>query len=418
MRAFIPYIFFAVIFIVDIYLYFNLSKNIFAQSKHKKKILLGYLFLCSITYITLIIANFIGYKDWAGSWFKNLLFGFSISFFLARFLILPILLLLDLIRLFFWFADKKFDKEIQQKNGISRLTFFYKSALVLGGSLFGGFIYGVLKGAYNIRTYYIKIKIKNLPDEFKQLKIVQISDLHVGNFPSTHHIENMIEKINAEKPDFIFITGDLVNFKSDELIPFLPILKKLNANRRIYSILGNHDYGEYYDWENTIAKEKNLQDLVAMQEKELGWRLLRDEHELLDYRGYQMAIIGVEYWGHSMRFGKKGNVKKAYSGAEEADLHLLLSHDPSHWDKEIISNEAYKSIDVTFSGHTHGFQFGVEIPKLNFQWSPSKFVYPHWAGLYQIKEQQLYVNRGMGYVGYPGRLGIPPEITVFNFTTI
>ncbi|MCB0511464.1 MAG: metallophosphoesterase [Chitinophagales bacterium] len=418
MRAFIPYIFFAVIFIVDIYLYFNLSKNIFAQSKHKKKILLGYLFLCSITYITLIIANFIGYKDWAGSWFKNLLFGFSISFFLARFLILPILLLLDLIRLFFWFADKKFDKEIQQKNGISRLTFFYKSALVLGGSLFGGFIYGVLKGAYNIRTNYIKIKIKNLPDEFKQLKIVQISDLHVGNFPSTHHIENMIEKINAEKPDFIFITGDLVNFKSDELIPFLPILKKLNANRRIYSILGNHDYGEYYDWENTIAKEKNLQDLVAMQEKELGWRLLRDEHELLDYRGYQMAIIGVEYWGHSMRFGKKGNVKKAYSGAEEADLHLLLSHDPSHWDKEIISNEAYKSIDVTFSGHTHGFQFGVEIPKLNFQWSPSKFVYPHWAGLYQIKEQQLYVNRGMGYVGYPGRLGIPPEITVFNFTTI
>ncbi|MEZ5036979.1 MAG: metallophosphoesterase [Chitinophagales bacterium] len=418
MRAFIPYIFFAVIFIVDIYLYFNLSKNIFAQSKHKKKILLGYLFLCSITYITLIIANFIGYKDWAGSWFKNLLFGFSISFFLARFLILPILLLLDLIRLFFWFADKKFDKEIQQKNGISRLTFFYKSALALGGSLFGGFIYGVLKGAYNIRTNYIKIKIKNLPDEFKQLKIVQISDLHVGNFPSTHHIENMIEKINAEKPDFIFITGDLVNFKSDELIPFLPILKKLNANRRIYSILGNHDYGEYYDWENTIAKEKNLQDLVAMQEKELGWRLLRDEHELLDYRGYQMAIIGVEYWGHSMRFGKKGNVKKAYSGAEEADLHLLLSHDPSHWDKEIISNEAYKSIDVTFSGHTHGFQFGVEIPKLNFQWSPSKFVYPHWAGLYQIKEQQLYVNRGMGYVGYPGRLGIPPEITVFNFTTI
>ena len=283
MRAFIPYIFFAVIFIVDIYLYFNLSKNIFAQSKHKKKILLGYLFLCSITYITLIIANIIGYKDWAGSWFKNLMFGFSISFFLARFLILPILLLLDLIRLFFWVADKKSDSVIQQNNGISRLTFFYKSALVLGGSLFGGFIYGVIKGAYNIRTNYIKIKIKSLPDEFKQLKIVQISDLHVGNFLNTHHLENMVQKINDEKPDFVFFTGDLVNFKSDELIPFLPTLKKLNANRRIYSILGNHDYGEYYDWENATAKEKNLQDLVAMQEQELGWRLLRDEHELLDY---------------------------------------------------------------------------------------------------------------------------------------
>ncbi|HMZ95254.1 MAG TPA: metallophosphoesterase, partial [Chitinophagales bacterium] len=371
-----------------------------------------------ITYITLIIANIIGYKDWAGSWFKNLMFGFSISFFLARFLILPILLLLDLIRLFFWVADKKSDSVIQQNNGISRLTFFYKSALVLGGSLFGGFIYGVIKGAYNIRTNYIKIKIKSLPDEFKQLKIVQISDLHVGNFLNTHHLENMVQKINDEKPDFVFFTGDLVNFKSDELIPFLPTLKKLNANRRIYSILGNHDYGEYYDWENATAKEKNLQDLVAMQEQELGWRLLRDEHELLDYRGYQMAIIGVEYWGHSMHFGKKGNIQKAYSGAEEADLHLLLSHDPSHWDKEIVTNEKYQSIDVTFSGHTHGFQFGVEIPKLNFQWSPSKFVYPHWAGLYQIKEQQLYVNRGMGYVGYPGRLGIPPEITVFNFTSV
>ncbi|HMU98493.1 MAG: metallophosphoesterase [Chitinophagales bacterium] len=418
MRTYIPYIFFAVILIVDSYLYFNLSKNILVQSKHKKKLLLGYLFLCSITYITLIIANIIGYKDWAGSWFKNLMFGFSISFFLARFLILPILLLLDLIRLFFWVADKKSDSVIQQNNGISRLTFFYKSALVLGGSLFGGFIYGVIKGAYNIRTNYIKIKIKSLPDEFKQLKIVQISDLHVGNFLNTHHLENMVQKINDEKPDFVFFTGDLVNFKSDELIPFLPTLKKLNANRRIYSILGNHDYGEYYDWENATAKEKNLQDLVAMQEQELGWRLLRDEHELLDYRGYQMAIIGVEYWGHSMHFGKKGNIQKAYSGAEEADLHLLLSHDPSHWDKEIVTNEKYQSIDVTFSGHTHGFQFGVEIPKLNFQWSPSKFVYPHWAGLYQIKEQQLYVNRGMGYVGYPGRLGIPPEITVFNFTSV
>ncbi|HNI02879.1 MAG TPA: hypothetical protein PLO94_11035, partial [Chitinophagales bacterium] len=181
MRTYIPYIFFAVILIVDSYLYFNLSKNILVQSKHKKKLLLGYLFLCSITYITLIIANIIGYKDWAGSWFKNLMFGFSISFFLARFLILPILLLLDLIRLFFWVADKKSDSVIQQNNGISRLTFFYKSALVLGGSLFGGFIYGVIKGAYNIRTNYIKIKIKSLPDEFKQLKIVQISDLHVGN---------------------------------------------------------------------------------------------------------------------------------------------------------------------------------------------------------------------------------------------
>ena len=415
MRDYIPYIFFAVIFLVDIYVYFNLSRNIFAESKHRKKILSLYLVLCSFTYIALISSKIIGYKDWAGSWTKNILFGVAVSFFLSRFLIIPILLLLDLVRLFSWITDKKTGSAIRQKEGMSRLTFFYKSVLIVGGSFFGGFIYGILKGAYNIKTNYIKIKIKDLPEAFEQLKIVQISDLHVGNFPNTRHLENMVAKINAEKPDFIFFTGDLVNFRSDELIPYFSVLKKLEANRRIYSILGNHDYGEYYAWENEGERQKNFLQLLDLQEQ-LGWRLLRDEHELLDYGGYQMAVIGVEYWGHSMHFGKIGNLKKAYSGAEEADLHLLLSHDPSHWDKEVITDEVYKNIDITFSGHTHGFQFGVEIPKLRFQWSPSQYIYPHWAGFYAINKQKLYVNRGMGYVGYPGRLGIPPEITVFNFS--
>lgn len=411
MRTYIPYIFFSIIILIDVYYFFKL-RQLFSETKNGKRFLKIYFLLTALLYVFIVLMFIIGYRDWSG-WTKNYLLGTAQSFFLAKFFALPLFLIGDVVRFFSKWMDGN-DKDIQQKNGMSRLTFFYKSALLVGGSFFGGFLYGILRGAYQIKTNYIKLKIKDLPEPLKQLKIVQISDLHVGSYANTNHLENMVNKINQEKPDYIFFTGDLVNFKSEELLPYLSTLKKMKANRRIYSILGNHDYGEYYKWDNELEQQANFQQLLDFQQ-ELGWRLLRDEHELLDYNNHQIAIIGIEYWGHSMHFGQKGNLAKAFKGAEEADLHLLLSHDPSHWDKEVSINQQFKQIDVTFSGHTHGFQFGIELPKLNIKWSPSKYIYPHWAGLYEAQEQKLYVNRGMGFVAYPGRLGIPPEISVFSF---
>jgi uncharacterized protein len=225
-------------------------------------------------------------------------------------------------------------------------------------------------------------------------------------------MEKAVNMINAEQPDLFFFTGDMVNDKAKEAIPFKGILSKIKAKYGQYSILGNHDYGDYVEWASQSEKENNLLELINLQ-KSIGWDILLDEHRLLNIRGEQVAILGVQYWGRSMGFGQKGKIEQAIQGTENAGLKLLLSHDPSHWDYVISKDSAYQDVAVTFSGHTHGFQFGIEIPGL--KWSPSQWVYPHWAGLYKNEAQQhLYVNRGLGFLGYPGRVGIPPEITVME----
>lgn len=405
----------SIIIIIDLYILYNLKQNIFPTHQYKKKIILLYILLSSLTYISMVVMLFVDYRDWKG-WSKNILLGTAQAFFIAKLFMLPFLFLGDTIAVFSWLINKtKSDIATTPQSGMSRLAFLYKSALIIGSSAFAGFIYGIYRGAYNIKTNYIQIKINNLPDVFKKIKIVQISDLHVGSYPNSKHLENMVDKINQEQADFLFFTGDLVNFRAAEVEPYLEILSKIKVKKQIFSILGNHDYGHYYDW-NSDQEEKNNLNLLINYQKQIGWKVLLDEHEIINIEDKKLAIIGIQYWGHSMRFGKIGNLSKAYNGAENADLQLLLSHDPSHFDHEVSINERYKKINATFSGHTHGFQFGVEIPKLKIQWSPSQYVYPHWAGLYQQQNQFLYVNRGMGYIAYPGRLGVPPEISVFTFS--
>lgn len=402
-----------VILIVDLYVLYHLRQNIFPDYQHKKKVIFFYLLISSLTYISMMVMLLVDYREWKG-WSKNILLGTAQSFFIAKLFMLPFLLMADIIYLFNWIADKPNTTSTVNQTGMSRLAFLYKSVLVLGGTTFASFLYGIYRGAYNIKTNYIKLKINHLPNVFKQLKIVQISDLHVGSYPSAKHLENMVAKINQENADFLFFTGDLVNFRALELQPYLSILSKIKVKKGIYSVLGNHDYGHYYKWNSAMEEKENL-NLLLHYQQQMGWKVLLDEHEIISFDDKKLAIIGIQYWGHSMRFGKIGNLSKAYHGFAHADLQLLLSHDPSHFDHEVSINPIYKKIDVTFSGHTHGFQFGVEIPKLHFQWSPSQYVYPHWAGLYQKENQYLYVNRGMGYIAYPGRLGIPPEISVFTF---
>jgi predicted MPP superfamily phosphohydrolase len=222
-------------------------------------------------------------------------------------------------------------------------------------------------------------------------------------------VEDAVQIILQQQADVIFFTGDLVNNEAKEMEPFMNVLNKLTAPLGVYSTLGNHDYGDYVQWDNNEAKVKNLEDLKAVH-KQLGWRLMMNEHIALTKGNASIALLGVENWGGNLNFPKYGDLKKAHAGTENYPVKLLLSHDPSHWDKQV--KPQYKDIDITFSGHTHGFQIGIEIP--GFKWSPSKYIYKEWAGLYSENNQHIYVNRGLGFLGYPGRVGISPEITVME----
>ena len=404
------------VIIIDIYV-FQAIRTSFSGSKPntQRAAYIIYWLLSSFIYVAVIVISLKGYSDWHG-WSKNIIVGMAQAVFIGKALILPFLLIDDIIRFFRWifsFFGNAPQLEVQPA-GISRLQFLSRVGLVIGASTFGAFVYGIVRGAYNYKIIRTKLSVPNLPDEFKDLKIVQISDLHVGSFADESPIQKIVDLINAENADIVFFTGDLVNYASKEVEPYINILKTIKAKTRVYSILGNHDYGTYVKWNSEKEMHDNFQHLLDTQRNKLGWDLLMDENRIIEKNGKRLAIIGVQYIGHSLRFGKFGDLKKAYAGAENADVKLLLSHDPSHWDKEVSQDTAFKDIHATFAGHTHGFQFGVEIPKLNIQWSPSKYVYPHWAGLYTSNQQHLYVNRGAGFIGYPGRLGISPEISVFQ----
>jgi predicted MPP superfamily phosphohydrolase len=297
------------------------------------------------------------------------------------------------------------------KDGMSRGKFISYSALTLAAIPFGTMIYGMVKTAFDFKIQRKKIPIAKLPAAFEGLKIVQISDIHSGSFISDAHFKNAVEMIMNEKPDLIFFTGDLVNDRSDEAEPFKKVWKNLSAPLGVFSVLGNHDYGDYVLWDSPELKQANLERLFGIH-KEMGWELLRNEHRIIEKNGEKIGLVGVENWGAALRFPRKGDMKKAQLGMDDVPVKILLSHDPSHWEAKILKE--HPEIDLTLSGHTHGFQFGIEIP--GFKWSPSQYVYPQWAGLYSNGNQHLYVNRGLGFLGYLGRVGIRPEITVLELT--
>ncbi|MEN9447545.1 MAG: hypothetical protein RJA25_835 [Bacteroidota bacterium] len=404
-----------IVLLVDFYVFQAVKSTVSDSKPSTQRIVYGIFWgLSSFTYIALLILLIGGYSSWYG-WSKILVVGIAQAVFFGKILVLPFLLIDDLLRLFRW-AFNLFGntKDVAQPIGISRLQFLNRVGLMIGSATFGALIYGILRGAYNYKIHKVKLQLKNLPDEWEGLKIVQISDLHLGSFANAAPIEKIVTLVNQQEPDIIFFTGDLVNYVAKEVEPFIDTLKKLNPKIKTYSILGNHDYGMYVEWDSKQEQQENLQHLLNIQKEKLGWDVLLDEHRILERNGKKLAIIGVQYIGHSLRFGKMGNLQKAYSGAENAEVQLLLSHDPSHWDYDVSKQKEYANIQATFAGHTHGFQFGIEIPGL--KWSPAKYVYPHWAGLYATSKQKLYVNRGAGFLGYPGRLGISPEITVFKLS--
>ncbi len=297
----------------------------------------------------------------------------------------------------------------KQDGGISRSDFLIKTGLVVAAAPVITMSWGIISRAHDYRIRREKIPIPHLPSAFQGLKIAQISDIHSGSFWNKTAVKGGVEMLMEEKADLVLFTGDLVNNKSSEMQDWGIVFNKISAPLGVYSVLGNHDYGDYEKWPSIAAKEKNLKDLIKIQEG-MGWKLLKNEHTVIKIDGEKLGIIGVENWGAAHNFPKYGNLTKAMQGLEVTAVNILLSHDPTHWRAEVLPK--FSQIDLTLSGHTHGMQFGVEVP--GFKWSPAEYLYKEWAGLYKDKNQYLYVNRGFGYIGYPGRIGILPEITILE----
>lgn len=329
---------------------------------------------------------------------------------LGKFLFALWLLVDDIIRLGKWGWNKLNPSMNESETGVSRSEFLASIGAVSATLPVLSMSWGVVSGAHDYTIKRRTLKLKNLPASFEGYKILQISDIHTGSFWNRMAVERGVDMINAEAADTVFFTGDIVNNRSEELEGWKDVFGRITAKDGVFSVLGNHDYGDYVPWESEEEKKQNLQQLIDIQRKDMGWDLLINEHRLIERGQDRLAVIGIENWGARGRFPKYGDLSKGYAGTESAPVKLLLSHDPSHWKAQVIPE--FPDIDVTFSGHTHGMQFGIEVGSV--KWSPVKYFYPEWADLYKEGGQQLYVNRGFGYIGYPGRFGILPEITVFT----
>jgi len=274
---------------------------------------------------------------------------------------------------------------------------------------FGALLYGMYKGKYNFKVLKYTMEFDDLPDAFDGYQITQLSDIHSGSFDNREKISYAIDLVNQQQSDILLFTGDMVNNKTEEMLPWKDLFASLEAKDGKYSVLGNHDYGDYIDWDSDAAKAQNLRDLKDLQ-KEMGFDLLLNDSRYLQKGNDQIALIGVENWGKG-GFKKAGDLQKAKAAVKPNDFKILMSHDPSHWEAEVIPDDYH--YHLTLSGHTHGMQFGIEIPGW-FKWSPVKWRYEQWAGIYEELGQFINVNRGFGFIGYPGRFGIWPEITVIT----
>lgn len=295
-----------------------------------------------------------------------------------------------------------------QKDGALLKKYIMIPGMVLGLFAFIAFGMGMARGRTNVKVFRECVKIKNLPEAFDSLSIVQLSDIHLAGFYNDPaHIRKVVKLVNELEPDLICFTGDMVHNFSEEVDPFVDILRDLSAPLGKFAVLGNHDYGAYFNWGSDEEEAANLERVKA-QIIASGFDLLLNEHRSISLNGDSLELLGVENWGKSP-FPQLGDLSKAMEKVNPDRIKILLSHDPSHWDLQIKEKE---DIELTLSGHTHGMQFGIEIGK--FKWSPSQWTYRHWGGLYGKNGQQLYVNRGLGYTGFPGRVGIRPEITLLS----
>jgi len=410
------YVFMVLLFLADLYLWTSVSKQIFSYRKWLKSLVVFIYWLPLIMVIALMAASiFVPIIDWDDQ-FRTFLLGFILVFYAAKILPVVFLILADIVRVIdkIFALTKKEEREKIEEDGITRSKFLQYLGFISGGLVLGTMFTGMFKWVYEFKVFEHKIKLRNLPADFEGMKIVQISDIHLGSWNLIKPLEKAVALINEMEADLILFTGDLVNFSTKEAYRFEETLAKLKAKKGVFATLGNHDYGDYVTWPTEADKERNLQDLFDFFER-IGWKLLKNENKIIKSDSGKLALIGVENWGASPRFPKYGDIEKAMIGTEDAAVRLLMTHDPSHWGEVIIPNDY--PVDLSMSGHTHGFQFGIETPGI--KWSPAKWLYKQWAGLYQDEKtgRYLYVNRGLGVIGYPGRIGILPEITKFELVS-
>jgi predicted MPP superfamily phosphohydrolase len=399
--------------LLDFYVY-QAVKVVSASAGSRTRMIIhyGYWVLSAGAIITLLILPYLHF-DHQSKLARSTIFAIIAGIFFAKVLAAVFFLIDDIRRGIQWVAGKLFfanteGETLQQGEKITRSVFLSWTGMLVGGGLFGSLIYG-FGNKYKYELKRISLAFENLPSSFKGLKVIHISDIHSGSFTDKKAVKKGVEKIMKEKPDLILFTGDLVNNKADEMEDYMDVFNQLNAPMGVYSTLGNHDYGDYMEWGSPEEKKANLERLKQVH-AELGWRLLMNEHVSFQKGNDTIALLGIENWSSKANFPKYGDMKKAHAGTDIYPFKILMSHDPSHWDAEV--RKSYTDVDLMLAGHTHGMQFGVELP--GFKWSPVQYVYRQWAGLYEEGKQKLYVNRGYGFIGYPGRVGILPEITVIE----
>ncbi|WP_026898378.1 metallophosphoesterase [Daejeonella oryzae] len=386
-------------FLIDLYVYQGIQK--LTENLDYSLIIRFLYWIISITVLTSFV--YLLSKVFPSREFTKL-FNFSFNSFLTLFVSKLAFILVLFLEDIFRFLTALYHSFLDGYSIPERSLLISEFALILCAIPFCSFIFGVTFGKYNYKVRKVVLFHKDLPEEFNNFTLVQISDIHAGSFDNPKAVKKGIDLINSLNPDLFVFTGDLVNNKATEIIPYLEIFKLIQAPFGKFSILGNHDYGDYISWPDSHEKINNLK-LLKEYHQQLGFRLLLDQHSLIKKGEDQITLLGVENWGKG--FGERGDLRKALNNVNADDFKILLSHDPSHWDAQIKKHPS--KIHLTLSGHTHGMQFGIEIGK--FKWSPVKYRYPNWAGLAEENDRYLYVNRGFGFLGFAGRIGIWPEIT-------
>lgn len=400
---------------IDFYTFKGIKISVSAIQSQRTTLLIYWIYWgVNIAYMLTVVYALVTFDRFSGPQrsFTAFIMGAFVLLYVPKLVLIAFLLIEDILRLL---RAGGIGVGKMVANGFNDTSFFEgrrkfisQLGIAVASVPFFSILYGITKGKYNYKIHRVALTFKDLPEAFDGLTITQISDLHVGSFDDETAVQRGIDLINEQKSDLLFFTGDLVNNLASEMDPWLPHFKKLNAPMGKYSILGNHDYGDYIDWESSITKQNNLEYLKDIH-KELGFKLMLNEHIEIEKNTERFSLIGVENWGTG-GFTQYGDLEKALSKVQHDAFKILLSHDPSHWESQTLNHS--KHVHLTLSGHTHGMQFGIEIPGI--KWSPVKYRYPRWAGLYEEKNKYLYVNRGMGFIGFPGRVGIWPEITVIT----
>jgi predicted MPP superfamily phosphohydrolase len=402
------FILLAVLILIDFYIY-QVLKQVFqgTSTGTKTVIQVVYWTLCVIS-----MGSFLLFPYISNPYFKQYIFSISLGWVITQVLMVLFFLVDDLRRGTFWtvgqIASSAGAKFMNTENGIPRSTFLSWLGIGVSSSLFFSLLYG-FGNKYNYKLVRKKVSITGLPSAFIGFKIIHISDIHSGSLKDPIAVQKGIDMIQHQQADLVLFTGDLVNDRATEMQDWMSHFNQIKAPYGVYSTLGNHDYGDYVSWDSPNHKAQNLEDLKQVHAN-LGWRLLMNENVKIVKEGAYIQLVGIENWGAKARFPKYGKMEEAMVGVHPEDPIILMSHDPSHWEAQVIPT--YGQVDLMLSGHTHGMQFGLENPY--FKWSPVQWVYKQWAGIYRNNQQQLYVNRGFGFLGYPGRVGILPEITLIE----